>query len=208
MRLRNVKNKDEILNNCNLVIKDPVLYKSKWKDLFKNDNPIYIEIGTGKCKFIKENAIRYPNINFIGIEKAASILSLGVKNIEYYPNLLFINYDAAKINDVFSKEIDKIYLNFSDPWPKARHEKRRLTSPEFLDRYESLFKDKKIIEIKTDNRNLFEYSIVALNSRNYKISFVSLDLHKSEINDNINTEYEDKFSKEGFPIYKLKCYKK
>ena len=140
MRLRNVKNKEEILNSSAYLVKNPEENVGKWKELFGNDNPIYIEIGMGKGKFIIENAIKYPDINFIGIEKFDSVLARSLPKIpEGLSNLLIIRMDALNIENVFSKEVDRIYLNFSDPWPKARHHLRRLSSKVFLEKYDSIF---------------------------------------------------------------------
>ncbi len=208
MRLRNVKGKKEILDNAIVIIKNPEEYKGSWNKLFLNDNEINIEIGTGKCKFIKELALKNPNINYIGIEKSDSILSLAVKNKDFPSNLKLVCYDASKIDELFSFEVSKIYLNFSDPWPKKRHSKRRLTSKNFLEKYDSIFKNDKKIEFKTDNMGLFEYSLISFVDYGYKIKDLSLDLHKLENNDNILTEYEEKFSKKGFRIYKVSVYKK
>lgn len=202
MRQRNVKNKKEIINNCSLIVQEPCIFKGKWHDVFKNDNPIYIEIGMGKGDFILNNATLYPNINFIGIEKFDSIMALAIKKIpESIPNLRLIRMDALNISDVFDKEIDKIYLNFSDPWPKERHAKRRLTSSVFLEKYDCIFKNVKEIEMKTDNRGLFEYSLISFNENNYKITEISLDLHHSKKENNIMTEYEHKFSAQNNVIY-------
>lgn len=209
MRQRNVKNKKEIINNSKYVIMEPMINKGNWKSVFANNNPLYIEIGMGKGDFIKENALRYPNINFIGIEKYDSILALAIKKIELLeiPNLRLIRMDAINICDVFDNEIDKIFLNFSDPWPKPRHEKRRLTSDCFLDKYDRIFKKDKVIEMKTDNRNLFEYSLVSFNRNKYKIEDISLDLHQSIKIDNIMSEYEKKFIKKNNLIYYVKVVK-
>lgn len=208
MRIRNVKNKKEILNNNSNVINNPLLYKGKWNECFNNDNPIHLEIGTGKCSFIIENAIKYPNINFIGVERIDSVLALGIKSLkEYIPNLRLINYDANKIDDIFSSEIDVLYLNFSDPWPKSRHAKRRLTSYEFLTKYDNIFKNKKTIIQKTDNESLFTYSIISLSNYGYVFEDLSLDLHNCSKNDNIETEYEKKFASKGCKIFMLKATK-
>ena len=208
MRQRNVKNKKDILNNCKNILEKTDL-KGKWHIEFGNSNPIHLEIGTGKCKFIIEKARRYKDINFIGIERSDSVLALGIKDLEEnLPNLRLINYDASKIEDLFDKEISTMYLNFSDPWPKKRHAKRRLTSKEFLTKYENIFKEEKIIVQKTDNQGLFESSITSLTNNGYIIEDISLDLHKLKNNDNINTEYEDKFVKKGCKIYMLKALKK
>ncbi len=209
VRQRNVKNKKEIINSSKYIILNPKEYLGKWKSLFNNSNPIYIEIGMGKGDFILENAKRYPDINFIGIEKYDSIIALAIKKIEVLdiPNLKLIRMDALEINEVFSHEIDKVFLNFSDPWPKPRHAKRRLTSEVFLEKYDNIFKKDKIIEMKTDNRNLFEYSLVSFTNYGYIISEISLDLHHSDYPDNIMTEYERKFSLKNNCIYFVKVVK-
>jgi len=207
MRLRNVKNKKEIMDNSSYLVKNPCDYKGKWKELFGNDNPIYIEIGMGKGKFIIDNAIHYPNINFIGIEKYDSVIAKGLQKIpEGLDNLVMVRWDALNINDIFSKEIDRIYLNFSDPWPKKRHHLRRLSSRVFLEKYEDIFKSSKIIEMRTDNRDLFQYSLVSFSEFGYILEKVSLDLHTDDMPE-ITTEYEDKFSKDGLPIYYVMCNK-
>lgn len=209
MRIRNIKNKEEILNNCLYVENNPYINKGNWSKVFNNNNPIFLEIGTGKCKFIIENAKKYKDINFIGIERNASVLALGIKNIdEDLPNLRLINVDALKLNEVFDKEISTIYLNFSDPWPKKRNIKRRLTSENHLKIYEKIFKNDYIIKQKTDNRNLFEYSLISFSNNGYILKDISLDLHNDKKSDNINTEYEEKFSKKGYPIYMLEVYKR
>ena len=209
MRQRNVKNKKEIIAKSKYIILEPEQYKGKWHEVFKNNNPIYIEIGMGKADFIKENARRYPYINFIGIEKFDSIIALAIKKIEQedLPNLKLIRMDASDITNVFDKEIAKLFLNFSDPWPKPRHEKRRLTSSEFLMKYEKIFAQSNIIEMKTDNRSLFEYSIVSFNKNNYKIEEISLDLHSDNKENNIMSEYEKKFSEQNNLIYYMKVVK-
>ncbi len=210
MRQRNVKNKKDIINNSKYIILNPNDYCGKWKSLFNNSNPIYIEIGMGKGDFILGNALTYPDINFIGIEKYDSIIALAIKKIDKYEleNLKLIRMDALNICDVFNKEIDKLYLNFSDPWPKERHAKRRLTSNVFLEKYDNIFKKDKIIEMKTDNQGLFEYSLISFTNNGYKIEDISLDLHNSNVENNIMTEYEKKFSDLGCKIYMLKAFKK
>ena len=209
MRQRNVKNKESIINNSRYIILSPTDYIGCWHKLFQNNNPIYIEIGMGKGNFILENARRYPNINFIGIERYDSIIALALKKIEKedLSNLRVIRMDANIIEEVFDKEVDKIYLNFSDPWPKKRHINRRLTSSVFLSKYENIFRKEKNIEMKTDNRNLFEYSLVSLSNFGYIINDISLDLHHSDYPDNIETEYEEKFSKQDNLIYYVKATK-
>jgi tRNA (guanine-N7-)-methyltransferase len=204
LRLRNVKNKEEILNNSKLLILNYENYKGKWNKLFNNNNPIYIEIGMGKGEFILENALKYPNINFIGIEKFDSILARAIQKIENRieipNNLILVRMDAKNIENAFSKEIDKIYLNFSDPWPKKRHSERRLTSTTFLKKYDNIFKNNKEIEMKTDNVGLFEFSLVTLSENGYVFNKISLDLHNSNIENNIMTEYEKKFSEKNVKI--------
>ena len=204
MRLRNVKNKEEILNNSKLLILNYENYKGKWNKLFNNNNPIYIEIGMGKGEFILENALKYSNINFIGIEKFDSILARAIQKIENRieipNNLILVRMDAKNIENAFSKEIDKIYLNFSDPWPKKRHSERRLTSTTFLKKYDNIFKNNKEIEMKTDNVGLFEFSLVTLSENGYVFNKISLDLHNSNIENNIMTEYEKKFSEKNVKI--------
>ncbi len=208
MRLRNVKDKEEILNNCNYLIKNPEDYKDKWQKIFNNDNPIYIEIGMGKGKFILENALKYPNINYIGIEKFDSVMAKAIKKIPNdLNNLKLIRMNALDIDKVFSKEIDLIYLNFSDPWPKKRWSDRRLTSKIFLDKYDSLFKDVKRIEMKTDNEELFIYSLETLSEKGYTLNDISFNYHNTH-SDIIMSEYEEKFSKEGKNVYHLFAQKK
>ena len=207
MRLRNVKNKEEIMNSSDCLIRDPENYKGKWHELFGNSNPIYVEIGMGKGKFIVENALNNPNINFIGIEKYDSVIVKGIQKIEHkIPNLFMVRADAYNICDIFDHEIDLVYLNFSDPWPKNRHQERRLSSPTFLKKYDSIFTSLKSIEMRTDNKDLFTYSLISFSNNGYKFEDISLDLHNDDL-PLVTTEYEDKFSKNGMPIYYIKCFK-
>ena len=194
MRLKHIKDADKIIKKSNYIIENPEEYKGKWNKLFNNDNNIEIEIGTGKGKFIIEKALQNSNINFIGIEKYDSPLVSAVKKLEELDinNLRLICYDAFTIDNIFDKEISKIYLNFSDPWHKKRHTKRRLTSSRFLEKYDLIFKDTKMIEMKTDNDDLFDYSCESFSEYGYKI--VSKDTN--HISD-ITTEYEDKFRSIG-----------
>lgn len=209
MRLRNLKNKDDLIRDCEFLINEPEKYKGNWNKVFNNSNPIHIEIGMGKGTFIKEMALAFPNINFIGIEKFDGVVARAINNIneEIPSNLRIIKTDAINVKDIFEKEIDTIYLNFSDPWPKKRQIKRRLTSPLFLDAYENIFRHNKVIVMKTDNINLYAYSIVSLNEHDYKIVDASLDLHSRD-DFNVMTEYEKKFSSEGVKINYLKAIKK
>ena len=203
MRLRNVKNKEEILGASPYLVKNPEENIGKWNEVFGNDKPIYIEIGMGKGKFIIENALRYPDINFIGIEKFDSVLARSLPKIpEGLDNLLIIRMDALNIENVFSKEIDRIYLNFSDPWPKARHHLRRLSSRVFLEKYEKIFMGDPEIHQKTDNQGLYIYSLMSYSENGYVLSDITFDLHKDK-EDIITTEYEDKFSSKGMPIYSV-----
>lgn len=209
MRLRNVKNKEEILNNSSYFIGTGEEFIGKWSNVFKNNNPIYVEIGMGKGKFIIENAIKYPNINFIGIEKYDSVVAKCLPKIpEGLDNLKILRMDALNIDKVFLKEIDRIYLNFSDPWPKVRHSLRRLSSKVFLKKYDSIFKNDKEICMRTDNRDLFVYSLLSFSEYGYVLRKLSLDLHGEDIDNLITTEYEDKFSDKGVPIYAVVVDKK
>lgn len=204
MRLRNVRGASDIIDNSSYILKDYKNYKGKFNKLFNNQNPIHIEIGMGKGDFIIGMAKKYPDINFVGIEKFDSVMVRAVEKLEEeIPNLKLIKMDATNIEEVFYKEIDTIYLNFSDPWPKNRHEDRRLTSTKFLTRYDNLFKNGKHIIMKTDNRKLFEFSIISLTNYGYKIEEISLDLYNDGAIDNVQTEYERKFVSKGFPIYKI-----
>lgn len=208
MRLRNLKNRDEIVMNCSFLLDDPKKYKGKFCELFGNNNPINLEIGMGKGDFIYNMAKTYPDINFIGVEKYANVLARAiVKMDKVLPNLYIMNYDAIKLGEVFEHEIDTIYLNFSDPWPKKRHARRRLTSEDFLRVYDDLFVGRKRIVQKTDNIDLFSYSLVTLSNYGYVFNDVSLDLHNSD-RFNIETEYETKFSNLGYKINYLEATKK
>lgn len=209
MRLRNVKNKQEIMDASNYLILDADKYVGKWDTLFTKCNPIHVEIGTGKGNFIIGMAINNPDINFIGIEKYDSVIARALEKIpEDIPNLKMVRMNALDIDKVFDKEVSTIYLNFSDPWPKKRWHKRRLTSSVFLEKYDSIFKDSCVIIQKTDNTDLFEYSICSLSMYGYKIEEISFDLHNSLITGNVMTEYEEKFSKKGNNIYYMKAVKK
>jgi len=207
MRLRNVKNALEIVNNSTYTINDPSLYKGNYnRDVFKNNNPIHLEIGMGKGDFIIEKALTNPDINFIGIERYESVLVRAIEKLEdkEIPNLKLICGDAKYLNDYFRDEIDCIYLNFSDPWPKKRHAKRRLTSHTFLPIYDKVFRNECLIIQKTDNLDLFLYSLESLKDYGYIIKEESYD-YNSE--DNIMTEYEKKFRNMGIKINYLKARK-
>ena len=210
MRLKKVKDADVFIDKSFYIIKDPFSYKGNYNKLFKNDNNISVEIGMGKGDFIIGMAKLHPDINFIGIEMFDSVIVRAVQKLENenIPNLRLIRMDAKDINDVFDHEIDTIYLNFSDPWPKKRHAKRRLISKEFLKRYDSVFKDEKKIFQKTDNEDLFAYSINSLSEYGYTLRNVTLNLHKEEVLDNVETEYEKRFKEKNVHICRLEAYKK
>ena len=206
MRLKNVKGANEIIIKGKYYIDNPEDNIGSWQKIFKNNNPIHIEIGMGKGDFIIENALANPNINYIGIEKYDSVIVRAIQksNELEIDNLKIIRTDALNIDKIFNKEIEVIYLNFSDPWPKERHAKRRLTSNVFLEKYDIIFKNNPKIIMKTDNIDLFNYSIETLKEHNYNITYITNDLHKEKNNDNnIMTEYEKRFVSRGIKINKL-----
>jgi tRNA (guanine-N7-)-methyltransferase len=214
MRFRKVKNARERLaqNNNTYYIEDAKIYKGKWQSLFKNENPLYIEIGCGKGQFIMELAKRNPSINHVALEKFDSVLLRALEKaiLDGNPNLKLAVIDAEFITEYFDKgEVSKIYLNFSDPWPKKCHAKRRLTFKTFLDQYRIIRKEDGNIEQKTDNRHFFEFSLESFNDNGWKLHDICLDLHNEteKYPDNITTEFEDKWSKLG-PIYRLVAEKK
>ncbi len=209
MRLRNVRNAKEIVDNSDYVVHNPFEYKGKYKGLFGNENPIHLEVGMGKGDFIINMALKYPDINFIGLEKYESIVCRAIQKLENkeIKNLKLIVIDALELGNIFDKEIECLYLNFSDPWPKKRHAKRRLTSNVFLPIYDQIFKDECLIIQKTDNVGLFESSIVSLSTYGYVIEDISLDLANKEIENSL-TEYEAKFMSQGTKINDLKARKK
>ena len=209
MRLRNVKNAKARIENASAVLHNPEKLKGNFKSVFDSKNEIHIEIGMGKGKFLYEMAMKYPNINFIGIEKYESILLRALEKWEQnpLPNLRFLCIDAMQLKEIFDHEISCIYLNFSDPWPKNRHAKRRLTSPIFLEIYEDLFVSTKHIIQKTDNVILFASSLKNINNAGYTFNEVSLDLANTDI-ENIETEYEQKFKSQGIKINYLDAIKK
>ena len=212
MRLRNIPGADEVIRNCDWVIKEPADKKGKWNTVFGNENPIHIEVGMGKGQFITEMAKRNPQINYIGIERYTSVLLRAVQKREQLPteealpNLLYLCIDASELPEIFAKdEVAKIYLNFSDPWPKSRHEKRRLTYKTFLDTYKQILPENGEIHFKTDNRGLFEYSLASFSQYGMVINKVWLDLHASDYEGNVMTEYERKFSEKGQVIYRVEA---
>ncbi len=210
MRLRNIPGADEYIANCEYVINDPTDYKGLWnKEIFSNSNSLHIEIGMGKGQFITQMAANNPDINYLGIEKYSSVLLRAATKFEKKPldNLRFLCVDARKLTDIFDKnEINRIYLNFSDPWPKDRHAKRRLTSPIFLELYSEIIREDGLLEFKTDNTNLFDYSIMTIDESSlWEMCNYTYDLHNEpSMNEgNIMTEYEEKFVGQGNPIHKL-----
>jgi tRNA (guanine-N7-)-methyltransferase len=211
MRLRNVTGSREVIAENEYVVHDEKENRGKWKEFFGNDNPLYIEIGMGKGTFIMECARQNPNINYIGIEKYSSVLIRAIEKRQQEPeltNLYFIRMDAEEIEEVFAPgEVDYIYLNFSDPWPKARTAKRRLTSDRFLGRYINILAEGAGITFKTDNIDLFEYSVETAEECGWRIEKITRDLHKSEYNEgNIMTEYEKKFSQLGNKINMMQYF--
>lgn len=209
MRLKHVKGASQKVESSSYVIKDPILYKGKMNSLFSKKQSIYLEIGMGKGKFLLENAKKNQNINYIGIEKYDSVLVRAISKLEENPleNVKLFCIDADIVDTIFDHEIDTLYLNFSDPWPKDRHAKRRLTSSFFLQKYDSIFQNTKKIVMKTDNRKLFEFSIKSFTDYGYQIDSICLDLYKEDISYNISTEYEEKFRSKGLPIYKIEVSK-
>ena len=207
MRLRNVPGSREAIADSPLAINEPKELKGKWNEEFGNNNPIRIEIGMGKGKFITQLAMENPDINYVGIEKYSSVLIRAIEKCEdiEIKNLRFIRMEAEYIQDVFEKdEVDRIYLNFSDPWPKDRHAKRRLPSREFLKKYDVILRKGGNLEFKTDNRALFDFAVEELSPAGWEADVITYDLHHDEklMEGNIMTEYEEKFSSMGNPICK------
>lgn len=212
MRLRHIPGAEETIAQSPFVIQDPQLYKGGWSQLFGNSAPIEIEVGMGKGRFIMELAKNHPEINYIGIERYSSVLLRAIqkrRELElsdiHLSNIYFLCVDAKTLDQFFAPgEVRRIYLNFSDPWPKDRHAKRRLTSPQFLAVYEKILAPEGVVEFKTDNRGLFEYSLESIPAAGWSIKEQTFDLHHSPMAEgNVMTEYEAKFSAEGKPICKL-----
>lgn len=204
MRLKHIKGSEEKVSLSKVVIKNPEQYKGKWKSVFNNKNKIYLEIGMGKGSFLIEHARRNKNVNYIGFEKYPSVLLNALETIENenLTNIKIICADAYKVDEIFYKEISKLYLNFSDPWPKKRHIKRRLTSDVFLKKYNSIFKGIKVIEQKTDNDELFNFSL-----ESYKLNHYIVIKKNTNYFDDIRTEYENKFISKGKNINYVKVIK-
>ena len=211
MRLRNVPGARETIIENKFSIQQPEQMKGKWAEVFQNDHPIHIEVGMGKGQFIIEMARRNPEVNYIGIEKYSSVLVRAVEKLEDFEqdNLRLIRMDAENIEEVFDKdEVDRFYLNFSDPWPKDRHAKRRLTSTRFLERYDNILTPEGRVMFKTDNKDLFDFSLEQVEEAGWILENHTYDLHHSEYNEgNVMTEYEEKFSAKGNPICRLVAYR-
>ncbi|ANK59290.1 tRNA (guanosine(46)-N7)-methyltransferase TrmB [Loigolactobacillus backii] len=209
MRLRNKPRAvGEIADNPQSITTIPADFKGKWQTKFAETQPLNVEIGSGKGRFIIEMAKAYPKQNFIGIElqPSVAIMILEKQLLEKLPNLYLIQANGENLTDYFATdEVANLYLNFSDPWPKKRHAKRRLTHKIFLAMYEQVLQPEGKVTFKTDNRGLFEFSLMSFNAYGAQFEQLSLDLHNSpEITDNIETEYEQRFSQMGHPIYLAK----
>lgn len=207
MRLRHIPGAEEQIEKSPYVVGSPEEKKGRWSEVFGNDNPIEIEVGMGKGRFIMELASRNPQINYVGIERYSTVLLKALQKREQMelPNICFMCVDARGLAEIFGEgEVHKIYLNFSDPWPKDRHAKRRLTSPEFMAVYDKILKQDGVVEFKTDNRGLFDYSLESIPVAGWRLNAHTFDLHHDEMAEgNVMTEYEAKFSAEGKPICKL-----
>ena len=213
MRLRHIKGAEQAIASNRFVVQDAMGQKGRWREVFSEDHPIHIEVGMGKGRFIMDMAQEHPDINYIGIEMYSSVLLRAVQKMEEreLDNLRFILMDAAMIDEVFEKgEVEKLYLNFSDPWPKDRHAKRRLPSHQFLERFGKILPDGGIIEFKTDNRELFDFALEEVEEGGFELLEHTFDLHNNEemMVGNIMTEYEEKFSSMGNPICKYIIRKK
>ncbi|SDJ66606.1 tRNA (guanine-N(7)-)-methyltransferase [Salimicrobium halophilum] len=206
MRIRNKPWADDFFEeNDDVVVSEPFSYKGKWQEIFEEEQPLHLEIGSGKGQFIAGMAGTFPDVNFIGIERVKSVMVGALKKVKEaeVSNARLVNEDAKDLRDMFAEnEIDHLYLNFSDPWPKTKHEKRRLTYRTFLEQYESILKPGGKLTLKTDNRGLFEYSLSSFSKFGMVIEDVTLDLHELEDENNVMTEYEQKFSEKGQPIYR------
>ena len=204
MRYNIIKNADKIVKNSKFVVNDPYRNKNNWNNIFENNNPICLELGMGRGNFIVEMAKKYPKTNFIGLELYDSQMVSAVQKLENsnLKNIKLINCDAREIDKIFGKEIDTIYLTFSEPWPKKQDEKKRFTHESYLKLYDKIFKKNKHIILKTDNKGLFAYSLESLSQYWYSFDRVSLDLHHDENKiENIMTDFESQYFKEKRPIY-------
>ncbi|MCE7791434.1 tRNA (guanosine(46)-N7)-methyltransferase TrmB [Salipaludibacillus sp. CUR1] len=209
MRLRNKPWAEDFLeSHPEIVESSPAGWHGRWKEKFGNDSPLHVEAGSGKGRFVTEMARAHPEVNFIGIEKYESVIVTGVERVLENPvsNVLLLQEDVQELTDFFEEgEVDRLYINFTDPWPKNKHAKRRLTHDNFLVKYRDVLKEDGEIHFKTDNQGLFEYSLESMTQFGFQLNNVSLDLHNSDIEGNIMTEYEEKFSKKGMRIYRLEA---
>lgn len=218
MRLRNIPGAKEVIRTSEYVVQNPEARKGLWAAVFPKRQPLHIEVGMGKGRFLMDMAVLHPDRNYVGIEMYDSVLLRAIQKRESreeekerLSNLLFLCVDARNLPEIFDRgEVDRVYLNFSDPWPKARHAKRRLTSCEFLKRYEKILSPGGCVEFKTDNRQLFEFSLEEIERAGWELLEKTYDLHREEsmMAGNVMTEYEEKFSQMGNPIYKLTARKK
>ncbi len=209
MRLRNIPGVEEMLRTYPTFVENPTAYKGRWREYFGNDHPIHAEIGSGKGRFITTLAERCPGVNFIAIELKAEVLYRTAQRTEQQaiPNLALVQYNAALLSDLFQEgEIERIYLNFSDPWPKKRHAKRRLTYRTFLQTYKQVLKPHGEIHLKTDNEGLFEFSLNQFSDEGFRLRHITFDLHKSPFAEgNVMTEYEQRFAERGQRIYRTEA---
>lgn len=208
MRLRHIPGSEEAILNSPYVVHQPEQYRGNYRELFGNDNPMEIEVGMGKGRFIMELAALNPGINYIGIERYPSVLLRALQKRQELelPNIYFICVDAKRLNEIFSPgEVARIYLNFSDPWPKDRHAKRRLPSREFLARYGEILPGNGSVEFKTDNKGLFAFALEEAEASGWRLDACTFDLHHDAemMEGNVMTEYEEKFSGMGNPIHKM-----
>ena len=213
MRLRNIPGAKDAIESSPYVIHEPAQNKGRWNEIFKNNHPIHIEVGMGKGRFLMDLASQNPDINYIGFEMYDSVLLRALQKMEEraengntLPNVFFVRMDARELPLIFdAEEVDKIYLNFSDPWPKDRHAKRRLTSRQFMARYDIILKPDGQVEFKTDNKDLFDFSLEEIKEADWELPVVTFDLHNDSVlnEGNVMTEYETRFSQMGNPICKL-----
>ena len=213
MRLRNIRGSKDVIASCPFVVQEPESCRGRWAEVFGNENPIHIEVGMGKGRFLMELARLHPEINYVGIEMYDSVLLRALQKREEleaageeFSNLVFIRVDARLLPEIFEKdEVDGIYLNFSDPWPPNRQRKRRLTWRAYLEVYDEILRQQGDLCFKTDNQRFFEWSLQEICQFGWLIQNISLDLHNSDFEGNVMTEYEEKFSAEGYRIYRLEA---
>lgn len=212
MRLRKDPRAEKYIQESEIVISNPEEYKGKWNTVFHNNNKLHVEFGMGKGGFIIELARQNPHINYIGVERFETVVYKACKKAEREQatgNLIYLCHNVELCTDIFEEgEIDRIYLNFSDPWPKKRHANKRLTYYRFLEKYNCILNQKGELHFKTDNRGLFEFSLNELSNNDWKMKNITLDLHSSDMKGNVMTEYEERFSAMGMPIYRLECFPK